>query len=119
MRTLEKNKQPLYTIIATGYEDVKDSDGNYTGEKIKTYSDINLIHLNIYPSNGQILLRLFGTDYNCDMVATSTDLVFAKGTMFFVTDPSNLSGDYEKHYDYILDRISHSLNVYAYGLKGR
>ena len=119
MRTLEKNKQTLYTVVATGFEDVKDSDGNYTGEKIKTYSDVSVVHINIFPSNGEILLRLFGVDYNCDMIATSTDLVFTKGTLIFKDDPSDYAPNYDVHYDYILDRISQSLNVYVYGLKGR
>lgn len=116
MRTLVKNKRPLWLVNITGTTDKTDSDGNYTGEVVPTYSTPVKIMIDYLPSNGAVVEQIFGKDYSCDMVAVSNDVVLTKNSLLFYSQPSS---NYDKTYDLKVKDIKPSLNTYYYGLVGR
>lgn len=116
MRTLNKNKVQLWLIEPSGLDEIVNSDGFFTGEYTKIYSPAIIIFINLYPANGNITTKLFGKDYECDMVAVSNDVVLTKDSLLFSSVPLS---NYDKTYDYTVDNISKSLNTYNYGLKAR
>lgn len=117
MRTLELNKTTLWIVDTTGeYEDVLDEDGNYTGEKEIQYSIPSMVRLHLYPATGDVVSKSFGKDLDLDMITSSTNVELDKNTLVFLKEPV---GNYDTTYDYSVDKILRSLNVFTYGLKGR
>ena len=113
MRTLEKNKVDVWYSNPSSITDEVDSDGNYTGEKIKVYSTYTKTRLMLYPFGGTVLEQIFGKDASLDMVALSNTLSFTKDTLLFLSQPVS---NYDVSYDYRVNNIMHSLNTYQYGL---
>lgn len=116
MRTLEKNKIAIWYVNSTTYTDETDDDGFYTGEKVPVFGTPTKVYINLYPSNSEIVGQIFGKDSSFDMIACSMDIVFENDTLIFLTEPSL---NYDTTYDYFVDKISKSLNVYQYGLRKR
>lgn len=116
MRNLNKNKTKFWIVNCIGFEEILDKDGFKTGEYEPIYSEIKEIKIATYPSDGAVISRLFGKDYSCDFVAVSNDVELTKDTLLFRSLPI---GDYDKTYDFKVDKISPSLNSFSYGLKAR
>lgn len=118
MRDLLRNTTKLWYVNAAILADELDLDGNYTGEKTKSYSAPQIIFMNIYPSNGNVVERIFGKDSSFDMVATSNQIKLEVDTLLFLKDP-NFNSNYDLNYDFRIDTIRTSLNTTQYGLKKR
>ena len=116
MRTLEKNKVSLWYCNVVSIADEVDSDGYFTGEKIKTYGVPTNVRLPLYPFNGEIDSQIFGSDCSFDMVSVSNNLILTKDALLFTSLPTS---NYDITYDYRVDNIKHSLNTYQYGLVRR
>lgn len=116
MRTLNLNKVKLWYVYPESYEDEIDNEGFYTGEKIKIFSSPVVIFINIYPVSGDISEQIFGKDYSCDMLGVSNELDLDEFGLLFLTEPT---GNYEKTYDYRIDKKLPSLNTFQYGFKKR
>ena len=116
MRTLEKNKMILWITYPTGMVDVVDDDGFYTGEKVMSYSTPEKIKLLIYPSNGDIINRIFGKDVSCDMISVSNSIDLNTDSLLFYSEPS---GDYSTTYDLNIIKKLKSLNTFSYGFGAR
>ena len=116
MRTLEKNKTVLWMVDPASKVPYLDSNGFDTGETTTTFETPVKIRLGLYPANGSITEQIFGKDYSCDQVAISESIVLKKDTLLFTTQPSS---NYSTTYDYRVDRINQSLNVYNYALVKR
>lgn len=116
MRTLERNKTNIWYVNTGELQDVKDEDGNYTGETKVGYGEPIQSKLHLYPASGDVKERMFGKDVDIDMVTVSESVVLKKDTLIFLSEPT---GEYDKTYDYKVKYILKSLNSYQYGLKGR
>lgn len=116
MRTLELNKKDLWIVEPVSKTEVVDSEGFKTGEYVTTYSTPVKIRLSLYPASGKIVRDIFGIDYSCDQLAVSNDIVFTVNTLIFESEPSS---NYSTTYDYRVDKIQKSINVYQYGLRRR
>lgn len=113
MRTLEKNKSPLWYVKQTGLTDKTDSNGFKTGEKIPTYSLPEKIRIQLYPANGAVATEIFGENASLDMIGVS-ELDLDETCLFFDTEP--VIGDYDRP-TYKIERISKSLNSKNYGFR--
>ena len=113
-RTLELNKQPLWTTFPTHEIDDVDMDGNFTGHKTKIYGTPVPINLNLYPSTGDITEQIFGKNITVDMIAVSSDVELNEDSIIFLSNPSDIS-----KYDYFVTAIKRSKNVFNYGLRKR
>lgn len=116
MRTLARNQTSLWMVRLTGTEDAVDGDGNYTGEKINTYSTPNEISLSMYPDNGLVSRETFGVADLYDMVAVTTEYDLEDDDLLFLYEPTV---DYDSTYDYYVAKKLASLNSFTYGLKAR
>lgn len=116
MRTLERNKTVLWLVNVTGSSQKVDSQNYYTGEVVETFGTPTKIEIALYPSFGDIVERIFGTDTSFDMIAVSNDIVLNENSLLFETQPTS---DFYKNYDYRVKRILKSLNTYNYGLESR
>ena len=116
MRTLCKNKQPLWIVEPIGEVELKDLNGDYTGEFAMEYSTPVKIFVNIYPNDGSISADAFGLNVSVDMIATSDYAMFTEESLIFAHEPS---GDYQQTYDYMLGGKLPSLNSYTYALTKR
>lgn len=116
MRTLELNKTSLWAVHVIAKEPILDDDGFETGELNFIYTEPREVRLHLYPSNGDIIRRLFGYDASFDMIAVSTDVNLDVDTLLFVDYPTP---DYSITYTYSIVARSKSLNVIAYGLEMR
>lgn len=115
MRDLQRNTVNIWYVNVDEITEVMDGD-LYTGESTKSFTAPISATISMYPVNSIILKELFGEDVSVDMVASSTNLVFEKDTLIFITEPVS---DYSQTYDYSISAISKSLNVNTYGLKSR
>lgn len=116
MRTLEKNKVTLWVVSPTGSNNEIDEDGNMTGEKITTYNQPIEVKLSLYPAGGEITEQMFGKDTSIDMISVSSEVILTPDSLLFETLPTS---DFRKTYTYRVNRISKSLNTYAYGFTRR
>lgn len=114
MRSLNLNKTKLWKVTQIGVEEKVDSDGFFTGEFLKKYGTPQIVYIALYPANGDIVEQIFGKDASLDMMAVSTNEIFAKDDLIFTSTPTV---DYDKNYSYKVESISKSLNVFNYGLK--
>ena len=90
MRTTQRDKRTIYYALYLGVTEVKDSDGNYTGEQIDSYAAPVKARMNISGGRGQAEIELFGIDNPFTRTAVTDDLEtpFNTDTVFwFETDP--------------------------------
>ena len=116
MRTLNLNKTKLWFVEPTGVTLQRDSDNNFTGVNIITYSVPTSVMINFYPYTGDIKDQIFGKDASFDMIGVTNELEFKDGTLFFLTEPI---GDYGNSYDYSMESKFKSINTTRYGFKRR
>lgn len=116
MRNLQRNQTKLWYVSKNTPTDEIDGDGNYTGEKISTYSNPIAIKLGIYPSNSSVNEEIFGKDISFDMIGVSNNIFLNENDLLFLSLPSD---NYDITYDYRVTKIAKSLNTYQYGLDKR
>lgn len=114
MRDSRINQTRLWRVSITGSIPTTDLDGNLTGEETVTYSTPTEIRLSIYPSTVAFKNKLFGSDVQCDMIATSVAVELSQDDLLFDELPT---GDYESKQTYKVTKISKSLNAYSYALE--
>ncbi len=115
MRTLRKNTVSMWYVEPSGYADTLDSEGNFTGERNRTYSDPKSISLPLIPATGDVLLESFGETSDVDYISNSTNFI-EKDTLLFLEKPIS---NYNTTYDFTITKIKSSLNHNVYGLRRR
>lgn len=111
VRTLNRNKQPFWYALYRGSENILNASGQYTGQKRVIYSDPVKAYGNISAATGDALTMQFGinVDYDNVIVMDSTDM-----------DESSIlwiGVDTDKPYNYIVRRVSRSLNSVAIAIR--
>ena len=96
MRTVQRNKRPIWYALYNGVAEVVDEDGNYTGEQEVSYSEPIQDRLNVSSGRGQAEIELFGVDNPFTRTAVTDDLTtpLTTDTIFWFeadpeTDPHN------------------------------
>lgn len=96
MRTVQRNKRPIWYALYNGVTEVVDEDGNYTGEQEVSYGEPIQARMNVSGGRGQAEIELFGVDNPFTRTAVTDDLdtPFNTGTIFWFnadpeTDPHN------------------------------
>ena len=114
MRTLDKNKIPIWYSNITSTSEQVDSDGFKTGSIINVYGTPVQAYMVLYPASGRVMEEIFGTDVQLDMVGVSDTIVLNENSLIFIATPST---PYYDKCDYTVSKISKSLNHTNYGLK--
>lgn len=114
MRSLERNKRPLYYSNPTGEkEPILDDDGYETGDEREVFTDPVLLPINVSAASGAAAAEAFGafTDYSRTLSTCDLDCPFKVGTRIWFNihppDPHN----------YIVTRVADSVNCMLYALK--
>lgn len=90
MRLNQRNKRTIYYALYTGQDELRDSDGNLTGENPPQYGEIVTARMNVSGGKGRAEIELFGIDTPFTKVAVTDDLKtpFDTDTVFwFENDP--------------------------------
>lgn len=122
MRTLKRNKTPIWYAMYLGEEELKDSDGNYTGERVAQYSEPVMMMANVSPATGQSYAETFGylKDYDRVIATDWMECPIDENTvLWYDNEPTEtpVENGYpgettrsSKGFNYIVRRVSKSLN---------
>lgn len=117
MRSLEINKSSFWMVRPTGFTDVMDGQGRYTGEKIATFSDPVKLRFNVFPNDGTITTTVKGQIEEFDFIGVSEELgIVSKDDLLFILQPVD---EFDLTYDYKVGRILQSINVIKFTLEAR
>ncbi len=97
MRIVNRNKRPVAYARYAGSEELKDSQGNYTGEYEVSYTKPVKTLMNVSGGRGQADISLFGLTQTFSRTAATDDLdtQFDTQTVFWVEkDPDTDPFDY-------------------------
>ena len=97
MRTVQRDKRPVWYAFYDGVTELMDSDGNYTGEYSVQYTTPVKTLMNVSGGRGQADIALFGLTQTFARTATTEDLEtkWNTETVFWIeTDPETQPFDY-------------------------
>lgn len=116
MRTLQRNRQPIWYALYIGISDAVDSQGYKTGEKITGYSMPVKTWMNVSAGRGHADVEIFGIDNPFTRTAVTEDMEtdFQTSTIFwFGKEPSETVTDY----NYICTGVATTINGRVIALK--
>ena len=107
MRTVKRNKRPVAYAFYNGVTELRDDDGNLSGEYEVSYTEPVKTLMNVSGGRGQADIALFGLTQTFARTATTEDLTtpFNTQTVFWVeTDPNT------EPFDYRVAAVSRTIN---------
>lgn len=107
MRTVKRNKRPVAYAFYNGVTELRDDDGNLSGEYEVSYTDPVKTLMNVSGGRGQADIALFGLTQTFARTATTEDLntPFNTQTVFWVeADPDT------EPFDYRVVAVSRTIN---------
>ena len=113
MRMLARNQRKVWYCLYRGRTPITDSDGNETGEYVISYSDPIEIMANVSAASGSEEMEQFGIGVRYDKVlqiAGTTCPIDEHSLLFMDTSPPDGSDSPSDSADYIVKRVSVSLN---------
>lgn len=113
MRSLNRNKRPIYYALKVAETANKDEYGNETGEITPVYSDAVALEVNISAATGEDAVQAFGsfTGYSRTMcVAANACPIEEDSIVWFGIEPS-------APHNYIVVRKADSKNGILYALR--
>ena len=125
MRTLKRNQTPIWYAQYQSQVELKDDDGNYTGEQVALYSTPSMMMANVSPTTGQSYAESFGylKDYDRVLMTDWMECPIDENTVLWydkepedIPDPDGNPGDTIKSsegFNYIVRRVAKSLNSIA------
>lgn len=122
MRCLNKNKQTFHYALYLGNEEIKNSDGFYTGERKAKYSEPHEMRANISAarnaSYGSVSTEAFGTDIQYDkvIVIDNPKCEIDEHTILCIDIPFTVT-DGVMPYDYVVVKVARSLNSVSYAIQ--
>ena len=122
MRSLRKNKQPLYYAIYIGKIPVTDENGDFTGDEETGYSAPVFFYANISPAKGTSQEEVFGKnlDYSRTIVTCDMTLPIDEFSRIWIETKPVLKPDGTADgdsADYSVVQVARGLNSVAYALK--
>ena len=119
MQMLKRNQRTFYYALYEGKNPIVDEYGNITGEYIIQRGNPNSYKANISSATGETSTRLFGENESYDKVVVLNNDDVAKQideyTVLWVDTLPELDedGNTETPFDYIVKKVSRSLNSTA------
>lgn len=119
MRTMWRNKRPLWFVLYEGKEALTDSEGFETGEYRLKYGKPHCMEANISAASGSAQIEQFGnlTGYDKVMVTDDVCCPIDENTVLFVDKCPEFDGDGRPIYDYVIRRVARSLNSVSYAIQ--
>ena len=121
MRNQIINERQYHVLNYKGKEKVVDSNGDFTGEEIITYTKPIAFMGHISGAKGSSQVEIFGTDVAYDKTIILTTQEFNKlkineNSVFFIEKKPTFSGE-TPLYDYRVSRIAETINEVAIAVK--
>ena len=119
MTTLKRNETAFYYCLYNGKTELKDEDDNATGEYVLSYSAPVKMKANISSATGYTNLEQFGNsiDYDKVIVTCQMDCPINENTVLFIDKDYEADSDGNPLYDYIVKKVSKSLNSISIAVK--
>lgn len=113
MRSLNKNKRPIYYALHIKDEPILDEYGNETGESNPLYGDIKELRCNVSATTGEEAVQAFGslTNYTRTICVSDNNCPIAEQTIIWFGIATS-----EPH-NYIVLRKADSKNGILYALQ--
>ena len=113
MRTLLRNKTPIYYALYLGRTAMVDTDGNETGDFTETYTEPVCMWANVSANKGEAFVEPFGADLDYTKSIITDDLTCP------ITETSRLWIDREPTapYNYAVVRVAKSLNHITFAVQ--
>lgn len=119
MKGMIRNKRKFYWCEYEGKTAVTDDDGYETGELQPTYSEATEMYASISSARGTSDIQLFGnfTDYDKVIIIANPEYAMDENCVLFVDkDPEYDDTTGVPLFDYVVKRVSRSLNSTAYAI---
>ena len=113
MRSLNRNKRPIYYALYIKDEEIRDEHGNETGETKPIHGEPHKLLCNISATTGEDSVQAFGSFTNYSRVICVADTncpITEKCVVWFEVLP-------EEPYNYIVTRKADSKNGILYALQ--
>ena len=114
MRSLERNKQTFYYALYSGVTEVKDENGDYTGEREITYSSPVKYRANISAAKGESDTAPFGIETNYSKTISTNDMscpIKEDSVLWIDKDPTT------DPYNFLVVKVAKSLNSILYAIR--
>ena len=113
MRSLNRNKRPIYYALHEKDEPILDEYGNETGESEPIYGVVKELHCNISAATGEDSVEAFGsfTNYTRVICVADNNCPLTEESIVW------FGIGFEKPYNYIVTRKADSKNGILYALK--
>lgn len=117
MRCMSRNKQEYYYCTFKEIVPILDEQGNDTGEKATVYNNPISRKDSISANKGDSSLNVFGNfnDYDKIIIVDDPKCEIDENTVLFVDTTPNYINNVPQ-FDYIVKRVSRSLNTSAYAI---
>jgi hypothetical protein len=127
MRSMERNKVPVWYALYSGKVPVLDSEGYETGEYTSGYSLPVKIRIRVSPNRGEATNQFFGTllDYDSTMITTD-ELPIDEYSILWIGKapvlndgayPVDLDGNLITGHTHKVVRVANDINVTQYAIK--
>lgn len=119
MKNLERNNKEIYYCLYAGFQEKEDEYGNLTGEAIEQYEPHKKLEVNKSEATGNSNAEQFGVNVDYDKVILTHNLKcpIVETTVLFVDKKPEYDDNGLPLYDYVVKRVSRSLNVIAIAIK--
>lgn len=118
MRTRQRIARTCYYRLYTGEVEIVDDYNNPTGQYTKTYADPVAFKANISPPSGEDVIEIFGALERYDRVIQTCDMacpINEKSVLYIDTVPTQGSDGVWSAHDYLVSRVSPSVNTIRIG----
>lgn len=113
MRSVQRNKQPIWYALRLSSTEVIDEYGNATGEFVEQYSVPMKLNINVGVPKGQITLERFGLNDNYTRVLATTDMncPLQEDSILWIGIPAT------ERNNYVVKKIMPAINQLLIGLE--
>lgn len=110
---------PFWYLLLDKSEPIADEYGNETGEYQLTYKPAVQMRASISADTGMSTVLQFGNfpDYDKVILVDDPNCPIDENAVLFVDKPPEYDEDGHPAYDYVVQRVSRSLNTVAYGIR--
>lgn len=115
MRCLHRNKRTFYYLPYTGMRVVTDSAGNEIG-RVPAYGEPVRVRANVASASGVTQTEMYGgmDAYDRIIVMEDANCPINEQSVLFIDKEPEFDNDGNPKYDYVVKRVSRSLNVASY-----
>lgn len=119
MRNLRRNATPIWYLLLDKSKPIQDEYGNDTGGSLLVYKPAVKICASVSSDTGMSTVMQIGNlpDYDRVILVDDPNCPIDENTVLFVDKAPEYDEDGNPVYDYVVQRVSRSLNTVAYGIR--